>query len=36
MESPSLEVSKSRVDVALKDTVSGHGGEGLKVGLKGS
>lgn len=28
MESPSLEVSKNRVDVALGDVVSGHGGKG--------
>jgi len=28
-ESPSLEVFKNRVDVALRDVVSGHGGDGL-------
>jgi len=28
-----LEVFKSRVDVALRDMVSGHGGGGLTVGL---
>ena len=33
MESPSLEVFKSRVDVALRDVVSGHYGDGLTVGL---
>ena len=33
MESPSLEVFKSRVDVALRDVVSGHGGGGLMAGL---
>ena len=31
--SPSLEVFKSRVDVALRDMGSGHGGDGLTVGL---
>ena len=31
-ESPSLEVFKNRVDVALRDVVSGHGGDGLAVG----
>ena len=30
----SLEVFKSRVDVALRDVVSGHGGGGLTVGLE--
>ena len=30
---PSLEVFKSRVDVALRDVVSGHGGDVLMVGL---
>ena len=30
--SPSLEVFRSRVDVALRDVVSGHGGGGLAVG----
>ena len=30
---PSLEVLKNRVDVALGDVVSGHGGDGLMVGL---
>ena len=33
MESPSLEVFKTSVDVALKDVVSGHGVDGLMVGL---
>ena len=33
VQSPSLEVSQNRVDVALKDVVSGHGGGGLEVGL---
>jgi len=32
-ESPSLEVFKSRVDVALRDVGSGRGGGGLTVGL---
>ena len=32
-ESPSLEVFKNRVDVALRDVVSGHGGDGPMVGL---
>ena len=33
VESPSLEVLKNHVTVALRDTVSGHGGGGLAVGL---
>ena len=33
VESPSLEVFKSRGDVALRDMVRGHGGDGLTVGL---
>ena len=33
MESLSLEVLKSRVDVALRDVGSGCGGGGLTVGL---
>ena len=33
VESPSLEVFKNCVDVALKDVVSGHGVDGLTVGL---
>ena len=33
-ESQSLEVFKNRVDVALRDVVSGHGGGGLMVGLE--
>jgi len=33
VQSPSLEVFQNRVDVALKDVVSGHGGGGLEVGL---
>ena len=32
VESPSLEAFQSRVDVALRDMVSGHGGDGLAVG----
>ena len=31
--SPSLKVFKNRVDVALRDVVSGHGVGGLVVGL---
>ena len=30
---PSLEVFKKPVGVALRDMVSGHGGDGLTVGL---
>ena len=33
VDSPSLEVFKSRVDVALRDVGSGRGGGGLMVGL---
>ena len=33
MGSPSLEVFQNRVDVALRDVVSGHGGDGLAAGL---
>ena len=33
VESPSLEVFQSHVDVALRDMVSGHGGDGLVVGI---
>jgi len=33
VESPSLEVFKSRVDVALRDVVSGHGGDRVAVGF---
>jgi len=33
VQSPSVEVLKNRVDVALKDVVSRHGGDGLLVGL---
>lgn len=33
VESPSLDLFKKRVDVALSDTVSGHEGDGLAVGL---
>ena len=32
-ESPSLEVFKNHVDVALRDAGSGHGGGELMVGL---
>ena len=32
-ESLSLEVSKNHRDVALRDMVSGHGGDGLGLGL---
>ena len=32
VESPSPEVFKNHVDVALRDVVSGHGGGGLVVG----
>ena len=32
VESLSLEVFKKRVDVALRDVVSGHGGDGLELG----
>ena len=33
VESLSLEVFKKHVGVALRDMVSGHGGDGLTVGL---
>ena len=33
MESPSLEVLKKHIDVAVRGMVSGHGGDGLAVGL---
>ena len=33
VESLSLELFKKRLDVALRDMVSGHGGDGLTVGL---
>ena len=33
VESPSLEVFKNHVDVAVRDVVSGHGGNGFMVGL---
>jgi len=33
VESLSLEVLKNRGDVALRAVVSGHGGDGLAVGL---
>ena len=35
VESLSLEVFKNHVDVALRDAVSGHGGDGLVVGPDG-
>ena len=34
VESPSVEVFMNRGDVALRDVVSGHGGDGLMVGLR--
>ena len=33
MGSPSMEVFKSHGDVAARDTVRGHGGDGLMDGL---
>ena len=33
VESPSLEVFQNCVDVALRDVVTGHDGDGLVVGL---
>jgi len=33
VQSPSLEVFQNRVDVALRNVVSVHGGDGLAVGL---
>jgi len=33
VESPSLKVSSKHGDVALRDVVSGHGGDGLTAGL---
>ena len=33
VESPSLGVSTNRGDVALRDVVSRHGGDGMVVGL---
>jgi len=35
VESPSLEVFMNCVDVAHRDMVSGHSGDGLMVGLNG-
>ena len=35
VESPSLQVFRNHVDVALRDVGSGHGGGGLTVGLGG-
>lgn len=35
VESPSLEIFKKRVNVILRDMVSGHGGGGPMVGLGG-
>ena len=34
VQSPSLEMLKKRGDVALRDVVRGHGGDGLMVGLR--
>ena len=36
MESPSLVVVKNHVDVALRNMVGGHGGDGLAIGLDDS
>ena len=36
VESLSLKVFKKRVDVALRDVATGHGGDELMVGLRGS
>ena len=33
VESPSLEAFKNHIDVALRDMVSGHDGDGLMVGI---
>ena len=33
MESPSLEVFRNHGDVAMRDMVNGHGGDGLMVRL---
>jgi len=33
VEPQSLELFKKSVDVALRNTVSGHGGDGLMIGL---
>ena len=33
VDSPSLEVFQDHVDVALRDMVSGHGGDGVMLGL---
>ena len=33
MESPSLEVFRRYGDVALRDVVNGHAGDGLEVGI---
>jgi len=33
VESPSLELSENHGDVALRDVVSGHDGDGLMFGL---
>ena len=33
VESPGLEVFKNCVDMAVRDVVSGHGGDGVMVGL---
>jgi len=33
VESPSMEAFIKKIDVALRDTVSGHSGDGMMVGL---
>ena len=36
VKAPSMEVLREHRDVALRDAVSGHGGDGLTVGLDGT